>query len=560
MSKNRSKSKARQSTSEIERLYISMRHLFNRGTYRPKGQSGLMIQNLLLQLNPEIYGSLADPEKVELSGLMYVLDRLPEGITETPYIHFTSNEGVDFRKFKPIIPPKRRRICYRVDDSQMNIEVTRGRSEIYDTLTHLTFLYNESDKIRAKAYSKQVQKTSRIWKKIEEIALGEVNLTNKERDVALMHLSSILGRTYDETSRVYKYFSSETDKDLFFRIIYWMGETSQDEFTGKKRREITFSPILRERIGHHLIGEAWANNIKKVLVNHDLMHRPIHIISANMHSVMNMLYAFDALKKDFQSLDEFSVYNELSSSENKDLRQQVFNFSLKKGMYFIDDTSGANMDVQIIDLQKLKFKNTSFSDVKKPLDDVLIVIDYAFGEQAFEVMDELLKPYKAQKPPIPINVNSISIMGKAGILCGKKGDIMIPNSHIIEGPTDNYVFENDLCADDFRGNRLGVFEGPMVTVLGTSLQNKDVLEYFKESSWKAIGLEMEGGHYQKAIQIASKIRNHISPDVKVRYAYYASDNPLETGGTLASGGLGLTGVKPTYLITKMILKKIIVNK
>ena len=32
------------------------------------------------------------------------------------------------------------------------------------------------------------------------------------------------------------------------------------------------------------------------------------------------------------------------------------------------------------------------------------------------------------------------------------------------------------------------------------------------------------------------------------------DNPLETGGTLISGSLGLDGVKPTYLITLEILK------
>ena len=40
-------------------------------------------------------------------------------------------------------------------------------------------------------------------------------------------------------------------------------------------------------------------------------------------------------------------------------------------------------------------------------------------------------------------------------------------------------------------------------------------------------------------------------------AYYPSDNPLETGSTLSSGGLGLTGVKPTYMITYSILKKIL---
>ena len=68
---------------------------------------------------------------------------------------------------------------------------------------------------------------------------------------------------------------------------------------------------------------------------------------------------------------------------------------------------------------------------------------------------------------------------------------------------------------------------------------------------------MEGSYYQKAIQSASKIRKSVPHDIKVRYAYYASDNPLETGSTLSSGGLGLTGVKPTYLITLKILEKIL---
>lgn len=134
---------------------------------------------------------------------------------------------------------------------------------------------------------------------------------------------------------------------------------------------------------------------------------------------------------------------------------------------------------------------------------------------------------------------------------------MIPSSHIFEGTADNYPFENELKKEDLEGMGVGVFEGGMVSVLGTSLQNKDILEFFHDSTWKVIGLEMEGAHYQKAIQAASKIRGNISKDVKVRYAYYASDNPLETGSTLASGGLGTTGVRPTYIITQKILEQIL---
>jgi hypothetical protein len=196
-------------------------------------------------------------------------------------------------------------------------------------------------------------------------------------------------------------------------------------------------------------------------------------------------------------------------------------------------------------------------EAEKP---VIFVMDYAFGEQAYETIDELLKPYEVDGKKLFLNVDSVSIMGKAGILEGGKGDLMIPSAHIFEGTADNYPFKNELCAKDFVGHGLKVLEGTMVTVLGTSLQNKDILQFFYDSTWNVIGLEMEGVHYQKAIQSASQIRKSIRKGVKVRYAYYASDNPLETGSTLASGGLGTTGVKPTYLITDKILEQVFGNQ
>ena len=148
-------------------------------------------------------------------------------------------------------------------------------------------------------------------------------------------------------------------------------------------------------------------------------------------------------------------------------------------------------------------------------------------------------------------------MGKAGILEGGKGDIMIPSSHVFEGTADNYPFKNKLKKSHFDDDELNVCTGTMITVLGTSLQNRDLLRFFNESTWNVIGLEMEGAHYQKAIQAAAKIRGSISAKVQVRYAYYASDNPLETGSTLASGGLGTAGVKPTYVITEKMLNQIL---
>ncbi len=555
--KNISRSRAQESSAAIERLYITMRHLFNRGFYKPMGVSGETLREALLALRPEIYGSIAE-EKVELNGLLYVIERLPIGIEECRYINLTSDEGYSNSHFKAIVPPKRRRNCYRIDDEQMNVEITRGRSDIYDILTHLTFIFIESHKIKDRVLIDDEGAVSRDWQKLESAVKQTKKLPLVEREKAISHAANVLGRTFAEVQDIYDDFATPEAPDRFLHVVYWLGKLAIEEVVDNNKRTITFSPILRERLGHHIYGDIWATTIKEVLLKNNLLERPIHIISANMHSVMNSIFAEPVLGKKYKNTPEFQIFEDLSSSANKDLRKKVEEVALQQGMISLPDASGTNIDVQIFDTAKIDFKKTIFAEAKlakeKP---VIIVMDYAFGEQAFETIDELLKPYKAEKKnKIFLNVESVSIMGKAGILEGGKGDIMIPCAHVNEGTADNYPFDNELTKEMFEGNGIPVFAGPMITVLGTSLQNRDLLKFFHESTWQAIGLEMEGAYYQKAIQSASKIRKSINPNVKVRYAYYASDNPLETGSTLASGGLGTTGVKPTYLITIKILEQI----
>ena len=550
------RTRAQESTHAIERMYITMRHLFNRGFYKPMGVSGETLRESLLTLRPEIYGTIAD-EKVELDGLLYVIDRLPKGIEECRYINLTSDEGYANSHFKPIVPPKRRRNCYRIDEEQMNIEITRGRSEIYDILTHLTFLFVESHKIMRRVIIDEEGSVTRDWKKLEA-AVQKPQLDQIEREIALTHTSNILGRTFKEVTTLYPKFMLPENEERFLHIIYWLGKLAIDETINNNKRIVTFSPVLRERLGHHIHGEIWADAIKKHLIENNLMHRPIHIISANMHSVMNTIFAPEALEEELKEKGVMELYENLSDSGNGQLRGKVMKVALENGMKFLEDASGTNIDVQVFDTAKLKqgFRNPDFIGKIEDEKPVILVMDYAFGEQAYETMDELLKPYNFEENEIHMNVGSISIMGKAGILDGGKGDIMIPSAHLFEGTADNYPFVNELKKSDLEGNGIKVVDGSMITVLGTSLQNKDILKFFQESTWNVVGLEMEGVHYQKAIQAASKLRGSISEDVKVRYAYYASDNPLETGSTLASGGLGTTGVKPTYLITEKILEQI----
>jgi len=522
------------------------------------GVSGETLREALLLLRPEIYGSIGE-EKAELEGLLYVIERLPQGIEECTFINLTSDEGYINSHFKAIIPPKRRRNCFRIDDEQMNIEITRGRSEIYDILTHLTFMFVESHKISKRVLIDEQGTTTRDWIKLEKAVLSKGELSQTDKEIAITHTANILGRTFNELTEVYKAFALPNQPDRLLHLVYWLGKLAIEEVVNNNKRTVTFSPVLRERLGHHIHGEIWADTIKEALLKNNLLERPIHVISANMHSVMNSLFAPQALKAFAVKKNIFEVYEALSQKDNEALRNKVTKEALQKGMIYIPDASGTNIDVQIFDTAKIDFSKTDIEVGKKVNESempVLFVMDYAFGEQAYETIDELLKPVKVNGKKIHLNVDSISIMGKAGILEGGKGDIMIPSAHIFEGTADNYPFDNELSKSDFENQGIHVCEGSMITVLGTSLQNKEILKFFFNSTWNVIGLEMEGAHYQKAIQAASKVRGSINPNVKVRYAYYASDNPLETGSTLASGGLGTSGVKPTYLITRKILQQI----
>ncbi len=559
------RTRAQESRSAIQHLYITMRHLFIRGGYKPLGVSGEAMIAALMVLQPEIYGSIVDPERIELEGLNYIFQRLPQGIEECRYIRLVSKEGFEKSDFQPIIPAKRRRNCYRIDEEQMFIEMTNGRSDIYDILTHLTFMYIEAEKIRRNSLDAKGRK-KRDWLNLEKIIAQEENSEDFNREVASTYLSSLLGRTIEETLDAVARFENTAKINSLFHIVYWLGRLSIEEALDKNDREISFSSALREKIGHHIYGELWAQNIKRFLFEKNWLQRPIHIISSNPHSVMNTLFGLAAVSEEPpQARNMEGLARELSHEDQQALRHAVLEYALGHGMYQLEDTSGTNITVQIFDTLQIDPVhlpadiqwNKKYIEEKKP---ILLVMDYAFGEQAFEVMDELLKPYEFEaaegKKRIPLMVESISIMGKAGILEGEKGDIMVPTAHVFEGTADNYPLENNFSRQDFEGNDLNVRQGTMVTVLGTSLQNKDILRYFLHSSWKVVGLEMEGAHYQKAIQAASKIRKSISENVKIRYAYYASDNPLVTGHTLASGGLGEEGVKPTYLITLKILNQI----
>jgi hypothetical protein len=534
--------------------------LFLRGHYALGGKSGQALEDALRTLSPEIYGTMNDPKSIELKGLEYILDRLPRGIEECHRIVLTAREDLDGTSFEKIQPPNRRRISYRVSENEMCFVITRGSSEIYDILTHMTFLYIEAKKLHERMRDDSGNPT-KDWKELDKaVGLGG-DLSSEDLDRAIWSLSVLLGRTYHETKETYEYFEKSKNKmnvnKGLFSIVYNLGKLLEDERTNHDMVTVYFTPSLIDVMLHQLYCKRWAASVKDAIWNFELQNRPLHIISANMHSVLNLLYGYSAVKDEEKKKDSEELYNFIQDMSDEE--GLIKDFAEKHGFYEVPDKSGAQIDCQLIDtsmLESVDFHPAIAVDKHYLLNEkpVLLIMDYAFGTQAFAAMDELLRPGEEDDSQRMLDVHSISVMGKAGILPGKKGDIMLASAHVLEGVTHTYIVDNDLRREDF-DDSVDVYVGPIVTVLGTSLQNKDVLEKFQTTTWRAVGLEMEGGHYQRAVD-AAIVREHISKDVKVRYAYYASDNPLKSGQTLASGALGREGIRPTYMITKAILEKI----
>ena len=530
------------------------------GSYKPNGQSGKPLETALRTLSPEIYGSMNDMRRIEIEGIVYVIDRLPRGIESASRIVLTAQEDFLDTSFEIIIPSKRRRTSYRVCENEMCFIITRGQSEIYDIITHLTFLNIEAKKIARQMKDESCELTKE-WRRFEEHVRDKDNLSGKMLDQALWNLSIILGVSYKSIKTTYDALEkSRKEKNAnsgLFEIIYSLGKRADAEIN-KQGDELLvyFTPSLMDIIGRHSYSRNWAANVKKHLIEKGYIGRPVHLISANMHSVRNLLYGYAALKDSEEFPTDF--YSSIKFMRNKE--KEIASFALDNGFSEIIDHSGSHIDCQLIDtlyLDKIPLSPELAIDAdyivkEKP---VLLVMDYAFGTQAFEVLEEILAPFETPEGTRFVGINSISVMGKAGILTGNKGDIMLATAHVLEGTTHTYPLKNALTINDFDEN-ISVFTGPMVTVFGTSLQNRDVLEIFKSTSWKAIGLEMEGGHYQRAIS-AAVLKGYIPESIKVMYAYYASDNPLVSGQTLASGSMGDEGIRPTYMITKIILEKIL---
>ncbi|GET87303.1 hypothetical protein, conserved [Leishmania tarentolae] len=206
----------------------------------------------------------------------------------------------------------------------------------------------------------------------------------------------------------------------------------------------------------------------------------------------------------------------------------------------------------------------------------LINMDFAFGAQAEGICRVIFSAFGKR-------IRSVSVMGKAGGLTGKRGDIQLA-SHVLLSKSSLILEDNqdelrncrnqDLTAErlqELAGPRVKVHHGKVLTVTGTMLQNVSLLRYYQQV-WRCIGTEMEGSYFARVIE--DFYRQGIAhPCLTTRFAYYTSDLPLAqsdaemearrthrlqaSGATLSAPMSPQEGVPPLYAIARGILENVL---
>lgn len=512
---------------------------------------------LYLNLEPALHPLAADPDRVDIRGLTYALRRLPENVTRTFSYLLADDLPPQYRKpdrlFAPVATEARRRNVWEMVPGKDLVLLRTGLSDLMDLISCLCLYATEARKIRRRLDSSG----------------------------ALLHLRQAAADGADPSRRPELLESlpfSPQERQGLSRL--W-GERAVPRLAeiALHREEFTAEVLTQANNYNSRNTELWTGQVGAATValvgsqpNSLPADTEVHIISSNTHSVINCLSPYLRLhaerilawgrERDHPYLEhQWQVEADLVYAlareffaEHPAEREAAHHAEQATGIRRVRRTVSTGIQVQLVDARRL-----SGGEVDPGLEPacgdrqaLLVNIDYAFGDQAEEIIRNLLLLFGR-------NLASINILGKAGALRGTRGDVLVPNA-FIEQTTDHFqpLPEPDAAAVERLSDRLSghrVHVGPLLTVAGTLLQNQMMLHFYRHI-WGCIGLEMEGSAYYRQIQAMGQL-GVSAENMPLRLYYYVSDLPMESTASLAQRLREAEGIPPLYAITREILGSIL---
>jgi hypothetical protein len=334
----------------------------------------------------------------------------------------------------------------------------------------------------------------------------------------------------------------------------------------------------------------WWDNIQQVYP--ELENRPVYFVSSNTHSMINLMTGFafqyeaeliryleaadnTDLLREWQDIQDRTIpsnranflYYVLKKYQQSDAGRYLWDAQLEyecqHGITRIASQHSFDVEAQVIDLARLNPEAMDFRLKQKDWaflghsDALILNIDYPLGMSAYNILSKVAEQVGS--------VEGVYIMGKAASLNGKRGDVMIPTVVQDEHSHNTYMFRNAFSAAEVSpylvyGTVLD--NQKAVTVLGTFLQNKRVMDVIYRESYTDI--EMEGGPYLSAIYEMYRPKRHPVNEIvslhrvpfDIGLVHYASDTPMSKGENLGAGTLSYYGMDSTYAVSIAVLRRI----
>jgi hypothetical protein len=525
-------------------------------------------------LEPALHPLARDEATIDWDALSYAARRLPDNVGRTFVFLLTDNLPTVYASpellFPAVSAEARHRYTYEMMPGKDMVLIRNGLSDLVDFLTCLCLFSVEARKIRYRLnHPTLIQALSRFG---EEAEWAEPVEEGTVADIAAGR-SAEGGRDGGLLAKLP--FSAEERAEL---EKLWPGEAAD------RVREIVFhrqaySVDVRKQVNNYnsRLSELWASEVGAA-AGALLGVRPgdfpadfaVHIVSSNTHSVSNCVNPFfvshaheilawgasqglhvEGWKEPF---DEVYHLSRSWLEAFPERRTELEISERSAGVLRLPERVTTGIQVQLVDAEAA-CASAADPGVRRGVCEgrrLIVNIDYAFGEQAEEIMRSLLLLFGR-------NVRSISVLGKAGALLGSRGDLVIPSA-FIEQANDSFMpvpppapEMSERLREALPGR--AVLSGPLLTVGGTLLQNRAMLQFYRRI-WGCVGLEMEGAWYLRAIQEAREL-GVLAEGAELRFVYYVSDLPMREGMRLSERLSPQEGVPPLYAVTREVLSEIL---
>lgn len=494
---------------------------------------------LYLAMEPALHPD-ARKEQIDIGALSYAVRRLPASVGTT-FLWFLTDDvppihGSPDRAFLPIATAARPRSTWEMLPGKSMVLLRDGISDLIDFLSCLC------------VYSVEVRK---IRNRLEQPEAMDRLLAG---DLAALQLST------EERAGLQRIWPEDLGTRLKAIAFH------HEDFTVRLKRQ------------HHNYNsrhsERWVAQIAEAvetLVGPDHAKAEVHVISSNTHSVRNCLSPWLAaraeevvawgrttnhpLLREKWAVPRDLVYalarDWMAADPARAVERNLAEHDL--GLSSLDETAFTGIQVGLVDLGKLAGQSADPLLPKAPTDGrprVVVNVDFAFGQQASEILGSLITLFGHR-------IRSLAVIGKAGALVGARGDVLVPTAFVDQADDALATLPVSLDVNRLRIALAGrrVHTGPMLTVPGTLLQNRQMLGYYRHL-WRCVGLEMEGSHYWRRLDEARRL-DLVRPDVDVRFLYYVSDVPLEPSSNLSGRLAPGEGIPPLYGVTRVILDEVL---